>query len=69
MHAGYHVKGLGQVPSTLDTTGSGTWRKGLQMVKTETGVWCTAPGDANQTYGFFIPDTNCIGFTIDPKQE
>lgn len=66
IHAGYHVQGVGSIPTSLDAR---TWKASLKMIKTETGVLCSVLGDKNAVIEFFFPDTNCIGFTFKPIEK
>lgn len=66
LHTGYHVQGVGAIPTVLETK---TWKKSLKMVKTETGLLCSVEGLHNQVFEFFIPDTNCIGLTFTAEIE
>lgn len=64
MHIPYHAKGLGQVPTVIDSGVDAKWRKDLVILKVDNGYLCNAKGDNGQQVYFFIEGTNCIGATL-----
>lgn len=68
LHAIYHVRGVGQIPTVLDTSGTGRFGHGLEMTRTDQGVLCKVTTADGKLTEFELFSGNIVGATYESDE-